>query len=218
MFRYVPSVLFSPRSGWTQLRTQADHKHWGSIPVLLLLSLIPAICTYIGTAYVGWEMFGSADNRLMTPASAALLAFMVYVGYIVGAVIMSFMVRWVLYRTPGRPSLPISLTFVTFVATPLMLAGVAAAFPYRFVIVGTGIAAAIYAVWLLFRGLPVFMHLERNDQTRFRGACIVALGFLVTVTTAYFSQHIWRTSIDPVSAVYIGSQEADQGLNVAPEE
>lgn len=210
MIQNVPGVLFSPSSGWSHLRDRSDERPWSFLPVLLLFSLIPAVCIYIGTAHVGWQMFGSEDNRLLTRDSALVLAILVYVGYVFGAGVMAQFIRWILFRTPGRPTLARAMAFVTFVSLPLMLGGIAGAFPYRLIIVGTAFVAAIWAVLLLFKGLPVFMHLKNNDQTRFYGACIVAVGFLVLVTTAFTFQHMWRAV--ETDASYVGSQEEQTGL------
>ena len=212
MIQDVPSVLFAPKSGWIRLREHADEKTWGFVPVLLLASVIPAISTYIGTAHVGWEMFGSDYNRLLVPNSALTLALMVYVGFLVGIAIMSILTRWVLYRTPGRPSVPVSMTFITFVSLPFMIGGIAAAFPYRVVILTTAVLTAAWAVYLLFRGLPVFMHLKRTDETRFYAACVMAVGILVLVTTAFVCQHIWRATQS--SASYLGYPDDERGFEL----
>ncbi|MFH4032246.1 hypothetical protein WAI50_20625, partial [Acinetobacter baumannii] len=50
---------------------------------------------------------------------------------VAGVVIMGLFVRWVLFRTPSRPSVPGSLTFTTAIAVPLMLAGIVALVPWR---------------------------------------------------------------------------------------
>jgi heme/copper-type cytochrome/quinol oxidase subunit 4 len=66
-----------------------------------------------------------------------------------------------------------------------MLGGVAAAIPFRWMLLIIAPIAALYAVVLLFRGLPVFMHLKHSDGTRFLGACIVAAGFITILTTGF---------------------------------
>ena len=166
MIKNVPGVLFSPASGWGRLRDDADARPWGFFPVLLIFSLIPAISIYIGTAHVGWELFGSQDTRLLTQGSALTLAVLVYVGFVFGIGVMSLFTRWVLYRTPGRPTLAQAMAFVTFVSLPMLLGGIVGAFPYRLVIVATAFITTAWSILLLFKGLPGFMHLKRNDQTQ----------------------------------------------------
>ncbi|SDS71182.1 Protein of unknown function [Halopseudomonas xinjiangensis] len=210
MLKDVPGVLFSPATGWSRLRDHADAHPWSFVPVLLLFSLIPAICIYIGTAHVGWELFGSQDTHLLTNSSALTLAILVYVGFVFGVGVMGLITRWVLFRTPGRPTLARGMAFITFVSLPLMLGGIVGAFPYRLLIVGGAFVTTAWAIVLLFKGLPAFMHLKRTDETRFYAACIVAVGFLVVVSNAFIFQHMWRAA--QTDASYIGSQEAEQGL------
>lgn len=191
MFQYLPKLFTAPRDGWLPIREHADRHPWSFLPVLLILSLIPAISTFIGTAYVGWEVYGSEETHYLRTWSAAYLGLMAYLAYLTGVVIMAFITRWVLFRTQGRPSLPLALTFCTGVAVPLMLGGVAAAIPFRWMLLIIAPIAALYAVVLLFRGLPVFMHLKHSDGTRFLGACIVAAGFITILTTGFMYMELW---------------------------
>lgn len=211
MIQNVPGVLFSPATGWSQLRERSDQHPWSFLPVLLVFALIPAVCIYIGTAHVGWEMFGSEDNRLLTRSSATVLGILVYVGFVFGVGVMAQIVRWILFRTAGRPTLARAMAFVTFVSLPLMIGGLVGAFPYRLLIVGGAFVTTVWSVLLLFKGLPIFMHLKDSDNTRFLGACIVAAGFLVLITNAFIFQHMWRTT--QTDASYVGSQEEQSGVD-----
>ena len=77
----------------------------------------------------------------LSSGSALLLATMCYLGFVAGVVIMGFFVRWVLFRTPSRPSVPGSLTFTTAIAVPLMLAGIVALVPWRILLLLAAAAA-----------------------------------------------------------------------------
>lgn len=123
MFQHLPKLFTAPRGAWVPIRQHADAHPWSFLPVLLLLPLIPAISTYIGTAHVGWEVYGSDDTHYLRSSSAMYLALMAYLAYITGIVIMSYMIRWVLFRTPGRPTLLQSMAFTTCISVPLMIGG-----------------------------------------------------------------------------------------------
>lgn len=191
MLKHLPALLTSPADAWGRIREGADRHPWGFIPLMLLGPLIPAIASYIGAALVGWQFYGNDEVQFLRPPSALLLAAMVYLGFISALIIMSLMTRWVLFRTEQRPSMPISLTFVTVTALPLMLAGFTALLPYRPVLlIGGGLAAALSCI-LLFFGLPSYMRLPRNDHTRFFAACIVGTGLLTLAVVGFVFLEMW---------------------------
>ncbi len=191
MFQHLPKLFVAPRDAWEPIRSQSDAHPWSFLPVLLLFPLIPAISTYFGTAHIGWEVYGSEETHYLRTSAAVYLGVMAYLAYITGILIMAFMIRWVLFRTPGRPTLLQSLTYTTCLALPLMLGGIAAALPHRWMLLIIAPLATLYSLVLLFRGLPVFMHLKRNDETRFYAACVVMVGFLVLLTTGFIFMELW---------------------------
>ena len=131
MTREMARLLISPSNAWPRLRQDYDHHPFAFLVPLLLLPLLPAACLFIGTTQVGWSLPGNDSVQHLSSGSALLLATMCYLGFVAGVVIMGFFVRWVLFRTPSRPSVPGSLTFTTAIAVPLMLAGIVALVPWR---------------------------------------------------------------------------------------
>ncbi|HDZ56281.1 MAG TPA: DUF1282 domain-containing protein [Pseudomonas xinjiangensis] len=203
MFQLLPKLFTSPTSAWVPIRQHADTNPWGFVPVLLIFSLVPALSTFIGTAFIGWAMYGSEVTHYLNIASAFYLAAMAYLGFITCVIIMAFVVRWVLFRTSGRPTLPVSLTFTTCLALPVMLGGIAAVIPYRLSLLIIAPLAVFYSALLLFKGMPVYMHIKRNDETRFHEACILAVGFLVVLTTGFAFMEFWWNPLS--GAEYLAS-------------
>lgn len=191
MLAHLPALLTTPGAAWDTIRKDADQQPWGFLPLMLLGPLIPAIACYIGAAHSGWSFYGGEEKQYLTPGSAALLALMCYLAFITGMLVMSFMTRWVLFRVPQRPTLPVSLTFITVTSIPMMLAGLAALAPYRPVLLSVGALGAGLACILVFFGLPSFMRMPRNDHTRFFAACIIGIGLLTLVTTGFVFMELW---------------------------
>ncbi|HCH0514481.1 TPA: DUF1282 family protein [Pseudomonas aeruginosa] len=166
MTREMARLLISPSNAWPRLRQDYDHHPFAFLVPLLHLS----------------------------SGSALLLATMCYLGFVAGVVIMGFFVRWVLFRTPSRPSVPGSLTFTTAIAVPLMLAGIVALVPWRILLLLAAAAACAYSVRLLFTGLPLFMRMQER-QTLFYAFCILGVGFLTLLTTAFIFIEFWGQSL-----------------------
>lgn len=192
MFASLPRLATSPGSAWADIRTNLDNHPWGFLPLMLLGPLFPAISVYIGGAYVGWQVFGNEDElQLLRPASATLLGLMVYLGFVTGLIVMGIFTRWVLFKVPQRPGFRTAIAFMTVIAVPMMLAGIAGILPYRPVILLIALLGGAISVVLLFFGLPGYMHMPRNDNTRFLGACIVGVGILTLLTISFVFQEFW---------------------------
>lgn len=205
MLTHLPALLTSPGDAWERIRQDADHHPWGFLPLMLLGSLIPAVAAYIGAAHVGWQFYGDGEVQYLNTGSALWLAVMSYLGFISALIIMALMTRWVLFRTPQRPALPISLTFVTVTALPMMIGGLTALFPHRPVLlIGGGLTAGLSCI-LLFFGLPNYMRMPRNDHTRFYAACIVGVGLLTLAVVGFVFLEMWWQPLE--GGLYEGEAE-----------
>lgn len=182
MTREMARLLISPSNAWPRLRQDYDHHPFAFLVPLLLLPLLPAACLFIGTTQVGWSLPGNDSVQHLSSGSALLLATMCYLGFVAGVVIMGFFVRW------G------SLTFTTAIAVPLMLAGIVALVPWRILLLLAAAAACAYSVRLLFTGLPLFMRMQER-QTLFYAFCILGVGFLTLLTTAFIFIEFWGQSL-----------------------
>lgn len=183
-----------PETAWHELRDNADQHPAAYLPLWLLMPLLPAVCLFIGTTQVGWRLPGNEETQLLSLASGALLAFWCYAGLVAGIVIIAYLTRWVLFRTEVRPDLNRSMGFSTAVALPLMLAGLAALLPSRWLLLLAAGAATLYSGWLLFIGLPIYMRLTQRSAAFYSG-CILGLGFLALLTTAFAFLELWGQSM-----------------------
>lgn len=192
MFAALPRLAKAPGSAWVDIREHLDRHPWGFLPLMLLGPLIPAICVYIGATMIGWVVYGNeAEVQLLRPASAAMLSLMIYLGFLTGLIVMGIFTRWVLFKIPQRPGFRVAIAFISVVSIPFMLAGIVGLVPYRSAILLVVLLASALSIVLLFFGLPNYMGMSRNDGTRFLGVCIVGLGIMTIVTTAFVFQEFW---------------------------
>lgn len=191
-----PLIAFftRPEQAWRDLRQNVSRHPKSFMPFWLLMPLIPAVCLLIGTTQVGWRLPGNEETQVLSLASGALLAFWCYAGLVAGIVVIAYLVRWVLFRTQSRPAVGYSMGFSTAVALPLMIAGLAALIPSRWLMILAAALATAYSGWLLFIGLPIYMRLSQR-QTAFYGACILAFGFLALLTTAFAFLELWGQTL-----------------------
>ena len=188
------TLLTQPKHAWGDLSASVDRHPRGFVPLWLALPLVPAICLFIGTTQVGWRLPGNDQTQYLSASSGALLALWCYLGFLCGVVIMAYLVRWVLFRTESRPDIGRSMAFTTTIAVPLMLAGVVALVPSRWLMLLAAALATACSAFLLFSGLPVFMHLRQRKAVFYAG-CILGFGFLALLTTAFAFLELWGQSM-----------------------
>ena len=211
MFRHVPGLFYAPRSTWARIHDDIERRPYASIPLLLIGSLIPALCVYYGSAVAGWALFGSEERRFLNSQSAALLALAVWLAFVTNAVIMGYIVRWVLFRTPVRPPALHGIAFATFLSMPFMLGGLAALYPERWVVLPVVPLVGFFSVLQLYYGLPHFIRLQ-EDKTYFYGACIIGAGMLAMVSVGLFYMESWR-AISPAGEYQnLEEQRMDEGF------
>lgn len=211
MIRHVPGLFVAPRPTWTRIHEDAEHHPLGFLPLLLLGSLIPALCVYYGGAVAGWALFGSEERHYLSSQSAALLAVAVWLAFVTNAVIMGYIVRWVLFRTPFRPPALHGIAFATFLSVPFMLGGLAALYPERWVLLPVIPLVGLFSVIQLYYGLPHFMRLHQ-DKAYFYGACIIGAGMLAMISVGLFYLESWRAIAPPGGYQNLEEQRQDEGF------
>ena len=211
MFRHVPGLFHSPSATWNRIHDDIERSPCGFIPLLLLGSLIPALCIYYGASVAGWSLFGSEHQKFLSQRSAAMLALAVWLAYVTNVIIMGWMVRWVLFRTPVRPSALRGMAFATFLSMPFMLGALAALLPERWLILLVIPIVAGYSALHLYLGLPIFMRLSK-PKAYFHATCILAVGLLTMLVVGLFYLESWRAIAPPGDYQGIEERRIEQGL------
>ncbi|MNF92691.1 Inner membrane protein YohC [compost metagenome] len=80
--------------------------------------------------------------------------------------------------------------------TPFFIAGLAGLYPSRWLTIAVLAAASAYSTFLLFIGLPTFMH-ERKEQGLLNAACVWGVGLLVLVTILVTMILVWFNVLTP---------------------
>ena len=211
MFRHIPGLFYAPRSTWTRIHDDVERHPFGFIPVLLIASLIPALSAYYGGTTAGWALFGSEERRFLSSESSALLAAAVWLAFVSNAIIMGYIVRWVLFRTPRRPPATHGIAFATYLSIPFMLSGLGALYPERWLLLPLFGLAGLFSVLQLYFGLPRFMRMHQ-DKAYFYGACIIAGGMLAMVSVGVFYLESWRAISPPGEYQNLDEQHQDAGF------
>jgi len=147
---------------------------------IAFLSLIPTVFGYIATVYLGWDL--GVGEPLLLPASEALILFAgMFVALNTSVYTLGFGICW-LSKTFDVKSDPVHcIELAAFASVPLMATGFAALYPHIFFNVMVGTAALGAAVYLLYIGIPIFMHIPKEEGFVY-STWIVAIGMVTFVT------------------------------------
>ena len=191
----IVKLFTQPNFAWTDIRKEEEAHPRHYLAHLILLAVIPAICLYIGTTYVGWSL---AENETvhLSHRSALQLCVLLYLCTLAGVAIMGGFIRWMSRTFDARPTLNQCIGFAAYTATPFFLAGIAGLYPSRWLAILVLAAAAAYSTFLLFVGLPTFMH-ERKEQGVLNAACVWGVGLLVLVTIMVSMILLWFNVLTP---------------------
>jgi len=188
-------LFTQPNFAWTDIRREEEAHPHHYLAHLLLLALIPAVCLFLGTTYVGWSLAAGETVRLST-ASALQLSILLYVAIVAGVAVIGGFIRWMSRTFDARPTLNQCIGFAAYTVTPFFVAGIAGLYPSRWLAILVLGAASVYSTFLLFVGLPTFMH-ERKEQGLLYSACVWGVGLLVMVTILVSMILLWFNVLSP---------------------
>lgn len=145
-----------------------------------LLSLIPTVCTYIASVYIGWD-FGVAEAFLVNHDKAFQIAIATFVVLNLGVYALGYGICWLAQTFDVKPTLLHCMELAAFTSVPLFLAGLSALYPVLYINVTIGILAVGAAVYLLYTGVPIFMHIP-EDEGFVYSTWVVTIGLVMLVT------------------------------------
>lgn len=174
MLKHLLGILFSPDREWDII----DHEESGSFVKLylthvMILAAIPAISGYIGASVVGWKV-GNGDPVRLASDVALIMAILGYIGACGGVVVMGIFIHWMAKTYGSDPSLYRCIVLSAYTATPLFIVAVFAVYPVLWVLMLAALAAIAHAVYLLYQGIPIMMHIPKEQGFLYASSVLTA--------------------------------------------
>lgn len=195
MYANLYTLLTRPDRAWTAIRQDEERNSASYLPYLLLFSLLPAVCLFIGTHWVGWSLVDDERIRLEF-ASALQLSVLLYLAALVGVLIMGYFLRYMSRTFEARPTFNQCIGFIAYAYTPFFLAGIAALYPTRWLAISVLLLACALAAYLIYVGLPRFMRIN-NQQGFLYASSMIGVGLLVIVTILVSMILFWTYTLEP---------------------
>jgi hypothetical protein len=174
----VKAILLSPNTEWPVIEREPDSVRDIFVNYVAILAAIPAVCGFIGTAFVGFSLMGTT---IRVPIGSALISAIIgYVLTLVGVYVLALLVDALAPTFNGVKNMNNAIKLVAYAATPSWLAGVFALIPSLSFL---GIVG-LYALYLFYLGLPVMMKSPR-EKTVVYTIAVVVVGIIIGVIIGF---------------------------------
>ncbi|MED5524118.1 Yip1 family protein [Gallaecimonas pentaromativorans] len=187
-FRYIWGFYAHPKDQWHQL----DQQQTGpvrSLLHLLLMALIPASSAFYSVSEIGWQRWDGGQVRLLK-SHALLMTSSIYLLLIGTVLLQAWLAKWMASNLHAQASFLQTLELVVFTVTPLFMVGLALLYPAPWFVILAGLAGAVYAIYLMYLGVPIMMRIPHERGVIFANA-LVTLGLVLLVTLLGVMGLIW---------------------------
>jgi hypothetical protein len=189
-------LIFQPTRQWQAISGLSDSRIRASFIYTLLMALLPAIAWYNGTTAVGWRI-GDGDATKLTPDSAMVIVALFYMTMVASIVAIGYMIHWMAATYGANSSIAKGIMIAGFTATPLFLAGAAGFYPIFWLDLCLGLIAISYALYLLYKGIPIVLHIPEERGFLFASA-VLAVCLVILMTIMGGSVILWDMGAAPV--------------------
>lgn len=195
ILNHVLGLYTHPKDEWHII----DHEREGmsySIMHIMLMALIPPICSYFSAVHIGWRV-GAGDLIFLTPSSALTLAILIYLVQIGAAIFLAKMAMWMAKTFGSNPKFDHCMELAAYTATPLMMVGFAALYPAVWFVMLVGLAGLSYSIYLLYTGVPILMHIP-IERGFIYASSMVTVGLVLLVSIMAGTVVLWNLGLGPV--------------------
>ena len=178
------NLVYRPKPTWRKIRKQRYGLRHSFFTQLSWMAAIPAASLFIGTTQMGWSI-GNGQYQTLTTDSALPIAFAMYFSLIAIVTALGAGIYW-MERTYGAHSgFRNCMVLATFVASPMLGAGIVGLWPVLWFDVFAMLAALCVSLYFLFTGIPVMMKVSEERGFLFSVSVVtLALCFLVALIAA----------------------------------
>ena len=194
ILNHIWGLYTHPKEEWHVIEKRHESLSYSLIHILII-SLIPAICCYYATAYIGWTI-GAGDPIRISVESAQLIAVSMYFALVIGVFSLAYLIQWMAKTFDSKPDFIQALELAAYTATPLLMVGIVALYPVLWFVSLAGLAAVAYSVYLLYSGVPIMMNIP-EEKGFIYSSSVVTCGLVLLVSLMAFTAFMWTMGFGP---------------------
>ena len=177
--KHFSHMFYEPKQS-LQNADQVPAKLSDIILHVAMLSLIPTVCIYIASVYIGWD-FGVKDAFIVSHDKAFQIAIATFITLNIGVYSLGYGICWLAETFNVKPSMVHCMELAAFTSVPLFAAGLSALYPVLYINVTIGMLAVAASVYLLYVGVPIFMHIPEDEGFMY-STWVITIGLVMLVT------------------------------------
>ncbi|GHE85648.1 Yip1 family protein [Thalassotalea profundi] len=178
ILNHIWGLYAHPKEEWQTIEKRHESLMYSMVHILVI-ALIPAICSYYATAHLGWAI-GAGDVIKLSQTSAITMSIAMYAGLIVGVLALAYLIQWMATTFDAKPDFTQSLELAAYTATPLLMSGLSALYPVLWFVAIVGLAALTYSIYLLYSGVPIMMNIP-EEKGFIYSSSVVTCGLVLIV-------------------------------------
>ena len=195
ILNHLMGLYTHPKEEWHTIE-QNHEALKSSLSHVLLIALIPAVCTYVASTIIGWNL-GVSDPLLLTKQSALMMSVSMYFGLIGGVFALAYLAFWMAKTFDAQPSYTQAIELAAYTATPLFMVGLAALYPALWFVMIVGLVGLTYSVYLLYTGVPIIMNIP-EEKGFIYASSVVTAGLVLLVALMASSVILWSYGFGPI--------------------
>lgn len=195
ILNHLMGLYTHPKEEWHTIE-QNHEALKSSLSHVLLVALIPVICTFIASTEIGWNL-GVGEPLFLTQESAILMSVGMYFGLIAGVLALAYLSFWMAKTFDADPSFTQALELASYTSTPLFMVGLASFYPAVWFVMIVGLLGLTYSVYLLYTGVPIIMNIP-EEKGFIYASSVVTAGLVLLVALMGSSVILWSMGLGPM--------------------
>jgi hypothetical protein len=188
-------LLLKPSGVFLELTDTRPDPHTVFFRYLIWLAALPPLFAYIGAANFGWRI-GAAEPLYLPGGDLVIISIIYFFVLLFGFVSTALVTQWMAATYGARDSLGIHFALVVIFAAPLVAGSVVHLYPHIFINVITLIPILIWAMYLLYRGLPIVLKIS-PERGMLMASALIGYLLVAAVSILGISVALWGRGIGP---------------------
>ena len=196
MIQHTIGLLVKPNEQWRAVADLPEKSLNTLVLYPCILAILPAVAWYYGTSRVGWTVGDSEDAIKLTVASARQISILFYLAMIACVAVIGYFIHWMADTYGANSTFAKGIVIAGLTATPLFIAGLVGFYPLLWLDLLIGVAAASWAVYLLYLGIPIVMGIPEERGFLFSSA-VMAIAMVILICLMVGSVLLWDFGAAP---------------------
>lgn len=197
MIQHTFGLIFKPKQQWHSIADLPESSQNMLVLYPFIFAILPAVAWYFGTSRVGWTVGTYNEVIKLTEASALQVNILFYCVMVAAVCAIGYFIHW-MADTYGaeKSSIAKGIMIAGLTATPLFITGLVGFYPVLWIDLLLGVAAISWAVYLMYLGIPIVMHIPQERGFLFSSA-ILAISLVILVCIMVISILAWDFGAAP---------------------